>query len=375
MSQKRRDTTLLPLHKKEDIPKPAQNSQKSQFLALSAFLVTWVANGELLQAITNGKIIPYNKPVFVTWCSYNFMMLGGLVVVLRPRMHRKTFKDTLISWAGQMGVRKCILACAMLSYLLQILNILVVLGLECISVSLSNGIYQVQTAFTLGLSVLLLKDQLVYAEALGLLISLMGIGIMVVPPILWDDDSSSSQEILSCPWSDRLVGVWVTLASAAMGGSYLVSWRILDDARQVSHKTPIEGLVDTQMTLAVMGTCNLLIGWPLIVVAHWAGWEIFEWPDHWQWLFINGFVEYLFDASCAVAIYTTSPLVVAVASPLTAPISSIVDRYIYTAATFSIVPWIGAAITMVGVYVLQSKPQITCRYRPWCYRRTKQNQV
>ena len=123
------------------------------------------------------------------------------------------------------------------------------------------------------------------------------------------------------------------------------------------------GLIDTQTTVAMLGLTNFVAGWPLLVVAHTSGLEVFRWPtNNWQWLVLNGFVEYLFDASCAIAIYMTSPVTVAMVSPLTIPLAAIVDRVLYggdgnsetsTNNTASMV--LGTAIILAGIYLMERK--------------------
>jgi len=193
-----------------------------------------------------------------------------------------------------------------------------------------------------------------------------------------------------------LFGVLSTVGSAAIGGSYLVSWRVFDEAREIASSSTTrnnrrEGLIDTQMTLAAIGICNLLFGWPSVLVAHYTGWESFQWPEAQQWavLILNGLVEYIFDASCAVAICMTSPIIVAVASPLTTPLSNLLDHLLYPTlpslnASMTLwhelvtwASWLGAVVTMIGVYLLQTKPGIPyrcfsscCCYR-LCHRRDK----
>jgi drug/metabolite transporter (DMT)-like permease len=76
------------------------------------------------------------------------------------------------------------LACTIIGYLLQLLNILFILGLECISVSLSNAIYHLQTIFTVGLSVWIFQDCFSVAEAFGIVLSTVGVAVIAVPPLL-----------------------------------------------------------------------------------------------------------------------------------------------------------------------------------------------
>ena len=69
-----------------------------------------------------------------------------------------------------------------------------------------------------------------------------------------------------------------------------------------------------------------------MILLHVLGIEDLEWAASksvWGWLILNGIVEYLFDASCAMAIYATSPIVVSVTAPLTIPLSMLVDRWLH----------------------------------------------
>eukprot|EP00529_Nitzschia_sp_RCC80_P027047 CAMPEP_0113499702 /NCGR_PEP_ID=MMETSP0014_2-20120614/31894_1 /TAXON_ID=2857 /ORGANISM="Nitzschia sp." /LENGTH=287 /DNA_ID=CAMNT_0000393905 /DNA_START=78 /DNA_END=941 /DNA_ORIENTATION=- /assembly_acc=CAM_ASM_000159 len=84
------------------------------------------------------------------------------------------------------------------------------------------------------------------------------------------------------------------------------------------------GLINTFATLGVMGFFNILFGWPVLLLLHWSSIETIDLkpiPKLWKVLMINSLIETLFDTSCAVAIYMTSPVVTSIAAPLTIPIS------------------------------------------------------
>lgn len=340
-----------------------------QVFALVVFLVSWVVNGEMLQGITTGSFgfEAYNKPVFITWFSYNFMMISWIPPYLHWTNEKGGFQQYLThKWVGKLGTTKCIAGCTFISYMLQLLNILMILGLQCISVSLSNGVYQLQTVFTVFLSVTIFRDKLVAVEILGIAVALVGISLIVVPPIMGDDGTTSSA--ISCPWgkSHIVTGVVSTMLSAAIGGAYLVSWRAFDEARYSSRLGPFEGLMDTQVSLAMIGTCNFLFGWPMVVFAHWSGWEVFVWPSSPFWLCLNGIIEYVFDASCALAIYLTSPVTVAILSPLTIPMSIFVDQRLFSAAVPSQASsGLGVVAVMLGVFLLEQKPNLEWKLGPF----------
>jgi hypothetical protein len=220
--------------------------------------------------------------------------------------------------------------------------------------------------------------------------------MIVLPPLLWNhphesqDSLSSPPQHQTCPIPSApplVVGNIATLVSAAIGGIYLVSWRVLWERKEGSsesanhpvHETRLEGFVDAHMTLAMIGSCNFLLGWPILFFAHWLGWESFELPPttyHWWILNWNGLIEYSFDASCAVAIYMTSPLVTSIIAPLTIPLSLVTDRMLYPSSDITSMAseggvwgWLGVVVILVGVALLETKPRLTkacwycCRHR------------
>jgi drug/metabolite transporter (DMT)-like permease len=369
-------------------------------LSVSICLVTWVANGEFLQGITNGLLCTpaHDKPAFVTWFSCNYMMLSMLFVV-HPCVH--WFKKwTLLFhlenvWAQNLGLKRAVASCSVISYLLLALNILLVIGLECMSVSLSNAMYQLQTVFAVGLSVWLVKDRFVLSQALGMFLSTAGVAMIVLPPLL-SNNSNDGEDLLSPPTQHQtcpirsapplVVGTIATLASAAIGGIYLVSWRVLwekkegtsESANHPVHETRLEGFVDAHMTLAMIGGCNFLLGWPILFLAHFLDLESFELPPtacHWWILNWNGLVECSFDTSCAVTIYMTSPLVTPITAPLTIPLSLMTDQMLCpssnstkTASEGGAWGWLGAVVILLGVVLLETKPNLAKSSR-WCWNR------
>jgi len=318
-------------------------------LSIASYLIAWVANGELLQIITNGNmgIQAYNKPAAITWFSYNFMILSSLSVILHPHRQKVNWGTLLQQWSGKLGFRKAILICAGISYLLLLLNILMIVGLRCISVGLSNAIYQLQTPFTIALSVFLLGDKFLESEAIGIFLCFLGVCLIVAPPLSKGDEG----DYQFC-WS----GVVATAASALIGGAYLVSWRVLE-MKNISTLNKSERFLDVHMTLAAIGFCNLFIGWPILLFLDELHYETMELPYNWGILFLNGIVEYAFDASCAIAIYTTSPIIVAIVAPITIPMSMLVDQLVYGGngiEGWGI--WSGIILSILGTLVIELKP-------------------
>ena len=123
------------------------------------------------------------------------MLLGITFVYPYVRWYANTTRNPTFSlefyirnvWARKIGLTRCVLMCIAMNYTLQVLNILFIAGLDCISVSLSNAVYQLQTVFTIAMSVTFLKDKFVLAEAIGILVSTVGVAMIVIPPLLEGD--------------------------------------------------------------------------------------------------------------------------------------------------------------------------------------------
>jgi drug/metabolite transporter (DMT)-like permease len=340
-----------------------------QLLALSLFLIAWVVNGEMLQAIYTGgfsDIPAYDKPFAMTWLSYNYMLFG-LVVVLPLHAKGSFQKYVLHVWPGRLKFSRAMAICAAQTLMLQFLNVLFVVGLACLPISVSNAVYQLQTVFTVGLSVWCLNDRLVLVEGVGILLSIIGVGCIVLPPLLESNDTHEENDTARCSRNSMLWGALASLLSSALGGAYLVAFRAFDEARYgtASTRVGVEGLVDTHMTLVMMGFCNLTLCWILLPLTHWTGLEPMELPPSWWMLHWNGVIEYAFIASCAVAIYMTTPVVVAIVSPLTIPAVSFADYFLLGKSTGSsnlLAEAVGVVVILIGIGLMETKPDLN----QWC---------
>ena len=323
--------------------------------AIVVYLITWVANCECYQGIANGWIgkDPYDKPAYMTWNAYCFMLISP--IFLYP--YAKWCKRCSLShyfftiWPGKLGFRKAVLASFAMMYTLIILNILWVYGLVNISVATANAVNQTQTGMTVALSVFILGDRFVYSEGLGVLISLFGVFLIVVPP-LWNTSDEEIQQ------GRKIFGLISSVASSFFWAIYQLSWRVLSEAKNSQDITRLEGLMDTLATLSVMGFCNLFFGWVFVVIFHFTGVETYQYPTEWLPLTLNGLVEYAFDVSCSFAIFLTSPVVTAMTAPLTIPISFLWDSLMYNEPlNVALMDIYGVLLVLFGVGLVELKPR------------------
>jgi hypothetical protein len=221
------------------------------------------------------------------------------------------------------------------------------------------------------------------------------VAVIAVPPLLLTTTTTTSPEedaatMTSCRLSSSsstttattLVGIGAILASALIGSGYLISWRVFSERRFFPNELgKVEGFFDTHMTLGMIGLTNFLFGWPLLIVFDWL--IETEELNHlegvpppfdnsttiWCWLVVNGLVEYAFDASCAMTIFWTSPVVTAIVSPLTIPISFWADAWLWgddgdgdgaaaAGENSNVSSWIGVLIILAGVVLMETKPRM-----------------
>jgi drug/metabolite transporter (DMT)-like permease len=313
-----------------------------------------VANGELYQGITNGYLVQkaYNKPAFLTWNAYSFMLLSILAVYPYVRHQGWTLRHYFFTvWPGKLGFWNSFLACLVMISLMIALNILWVLGLANVSVSTVNAVFQTQTGITVALSVWILGDRLSCSEGLGISVSMLGVLLLVIPPLC-----DATDEVKN-PSGSKMIGIVSTFGSTVIWAVYQLSWRVLAEAKHRTKLTRMEGMMDTLASVAVMGFCNLVLGWPFILLFHWTGVETFEYPSDLWALTLNGLVEYSFDTSCVIAIFLTSAVVTSITAPLTIPIAFIWDGLMYNEPLkIGLVDVGGVLLVLVGVAMVELKP-------------------
>lgn len=329
-------------------------------LSVVIYLLLWVANAEMMQGVASGTLAPeaFDRPAFLSWFSYNFMLLSWIPVAWYCRKVLGCTVDEYLrlSWAGPSGFAYMLASSLFMQMLLLALNMLWIFGLGHISVTVSNAVYQLQAAVTVALSVWCLGSRFTEAEGVGILISLVGVFLIVIPPLVDEpsDDADSNANYV-------FLGMFATLLSAVIWAIYQIAWRVI--AKDKPEMTRIDGLMDTVATLGVMGLCNICLGWPVLLVVHLMGVERFEFPS---WNLIpsltrNGLIEYAFDNSLAIAIYLTSPVVTAMTAPLTIPIALVWDHFLH-GSPFQVgnYDWFGSFLVLVGVVWMELKISLSC---------------
>jgi hypothetical protein len=336
-------------------------------VSLAVYLIFWVANAEMMQGVASGIFLvsePYDHPAFLSWSAYNFLLLCWLPLMWYcQNMLKCSVYDYLqSSWAGNVTNFSYMVQCSCaMQCLLLLLNILWIIGLVNISVAMSNAIYQLQAAVTIGLSVCWLGNRFVVAEGIGMGLSFLGVGLIVIPPLLDPSEETNDDDPGSSNDKNPMVGMTVTFLSAILWAVYQIAWRVIPKDKPEMNR--LEGLMDTLATLGVMGACNLFLCWPVLVMLHFTGMETFVLPS-WQIVpavTVNGLVEYGFDLSFAVSIYLTSPVITAITAPLTIPISLIWDHFLHgSPLQVGHYDWVGSLLVLIGIVWIELKIPMPC---------------
>ncbi|XP_014274104.1 solute carrier family 35 member F5 [Halyomorpha halys] len=149
------------------------------------------------------------------------------------------------------------------------------------------------------------SDKFTLSKLIAVIISIVGLSIVSI---------SDSKLDLKLP-----LGVILSLVSAFFYASYLVFLK-----RMVDNEEKLE----IPMFFGFVGLFNFILLWPTFFVLHYCKWELFEWPNKNQWLFliINGLIgTVLSEALWLWGCLLTSSLIATLALSLTIPLSIISD--------------------------------------------------
>jgi solute carrier family 35 protein F5 len=123
--------------------------------------------------------------------------------------------------------------------------------------------------------------------------------------------------------------------------------------------------------LGFVGLLNCLCLWPLLILLHFVGVEVWEWPSAQVLLFlcINGLIgTVLSDLLWSYSVFYTSPLIASVGLSLTIPLAIGVERFLHH-RDFTWSYLLGSGLVVSG-FVLVNIASRQCEKD--CWSRTKQ---
>lgn len=177
-------------------------------------------------------------------------------------------------------------------------------------------------------------------KLMGVLASLTGIILISMVDLSGDSDENRG----SFPHKSTTqiaIGDTMAFVSAIIYGIYVTVMK-----KRVGN----EDRVDMRMFFGLVGTCTLVLLWPVFLILHFTGVETFELPPTsriWIIIIANSLASFVSDISWAFAMLLTTPLVVTVGLSLTIPLS-LVGEIIQYGQYSSIMYWIGALVVFVS---------------------------
>jgi drug/metabolite transporter (DMT)-like permease len=358
-----------------------------QFAAVASYFGCDVILRYLYQAVLQGKNVDsglyendddepeevaptgFDKPAFLVLCCYTAFTLWGPLLVFpyitfKRGMSIRTYYTT--EWCGALGFSMGFRYTFCMATVLFFGNLFSIMGLEYISVALSTTVGQGEAPFTVGLSVLLLGRVFGKSETRGIVLCFTGIALITIPPFLRAQMISGDGDNVGLGKAAMaiLFGFLSTALGALGYGAYQVFWPLFDE-RRFPPKTyilpptePGDIIVDMFATIFLIGVNCVLFGWIFLLFLHCVGWETFELPSREMVgpLALATFVAALVDALNAVACVAATAVVVALAYPLTIPMSVVLDYFIdgIPIGSWGMWGWIGTTLVVAGVFCLES---------------------
>jgi len=191
--------------------------------------------------------------------------------------------------------------------------------------------------FCLILSIILLKEPLVWSNILGVAVVLGGAVLLGTQDVNSDNNSASSP----------ILGDFMAMLSAFIYGCYttLMKFWVKDDSSMSMF-----------LFFGLVGLCNFLCLWPFFFLFNYSGIEPIKLPD-WDTvglLTLTGFVNVLSDYFWARSILLTSPLIASVGLCLTIPLALLSD-FFFSHVDESSLYIVGAGLVVVGFVLVNLK--------------------
>jgi len=351
---------------------------------LLLYVLSWVLGSEMVQFVENQPGENYEKPAFISFLNHSGLIVFlPAVSLLNKRRHgdenqQESLKAYLRRWAGCRTVSHLFFVYGLISIVYNVCIYCWVRGLQDISVSLSNGLYQLQTLFALIFSKLFLNVEFSRRKKLGLMLAILGVIVVCVPPIFDkaaghknDNDNDEGNEKL---WSGCL---W-TFASALGWGMYEVAFDwVIQYKRDLTHthahthnhasahiqehkhetkeeEIALTPFLETLTCLSFVGLGTFFFFGPCLILLDITGVERFGLPQdtvQWRNVMINLALSFIFDFFFALAIFKTEPIVVSIVASLVIPTSFIAD-FIFHGEKLSLLPFVGSGIVLYGLYYM-----------------------
>ncbi|KAK2461828.1 hypothetical protein APHAL10511_006291 [Amanita phalloides] len=195
--------------------------------------------------------------------------------------------------------------------------------------------------FTLGIGRLFRVEVLTHVKIIAVIISFLGVALVYL------SDSQRNQSISGIGEDHQywpILGDFLALVSAIFYAFYVVLLKV---------RIGSESRIDMKLFFGFVGLYDILLLWPIGLLLHLIGVEVFEWPTSKNAIIailVNMGITLLSDYLYVVAMLKTTPLLVTVGLSLTIPFSVLGDVMLGHPIHGQVI--LGAVLVMAGFVVV-----------------------
>lgn len=280
-------------------------------LSLGVVVVLWVISGFLVNSASS----TFYRPCFITYmnCGLMAVYLPAGLAVRRHHSSRMIEEKFSLQETALFALQFCIPW--FVSNLLNNASFLLTSVQTAMVLSCTSSI------FTFLAGVWLDVEKLRIRNFVPLLVSLAGVALVLHQDR--DAANESTKFSLQKSLSSVVLGNIFALASALVYGTYtaILKYKAVDESR-----------LNTTLFFGFVGLFSFCGLWPLVVLFHYTGIELFELPQSaavWTLLGANSIAIMISDLCWAYATLMTSPLVVTVGLSTTIPLSMFLETIIH----------------------------------------------
>lgn len=299
---------------------------------LSIVVLSWVLSSFLINDLFEKDL--YRKPFFITYintATFMFYLIPYVKNVVTQYLEKgeieyKEVEEEFIHPSSdeeislthnhvddRLLLKETITLSAQFCIVWYLANLCTNASLSYTSVGSQTILSSTSSFFTLLVGSLANTERFNGIKVFGLALSFVGV-ILVTK-----SDSESVSGDLQRTTMSIFVGNTLALLGALLYGVYttMLKYRIRDESR-----------VNMKVFLGFVGVFNLILLWPSLVVFHYTGVEVFEWP-HGKFvvaiIVLNCLITFISDFCWVKATLLTSPLTVTVGLSTTIPFAMVGD--------------------------------------------------
>ncbi|ODQ80636.1 hypothetical protein BABINDRAFT_160888 [Babjeviella inositovora NRRL Y-12698] len=314
-------------------------------------VVTWVLCTELMNVVLKGN--EYHCAFLMSyilgscfslyllpemWLKFRSQPLGSECEPLLP--DEASDSSELYTTTKELGHRETIILATEVGFIYFFYNVFVASSLKYTNASDQTILSTTSSIFTLLMGVWANVEKFTLFKLLSLVVSFVGIilinikanggQISLVVYFLTMDDTYKPK--------NPLLGNCFAIMASVMYSLYLVLLKVRIGNDVTVNERHVFGLV---------GVATLLTCWPLIILAHYTGFETFALPPSttvWLMLGVNGVFLVISDYCVALAMLLTSPVITSLSLTTAIPLTMICDSVFFGVANGGMLYYLGICL-------------------------------